>query len=416
VLRSVPAAAWPAIVIGILVLAVGVYRLSGRMRARQTVVVRREERARRRASLEAEILELRAGLDHLLAALGCSALPDAEERLETYRNLVQERRRITEFLSSLREGSTDEAIAEQWNTIRRDIFGLEERLREPEVATKRLTPLQVQTLEREVTALEQTLAQKQRREMKLTVDLERLAGDAEQLVAKDEQLQDVEEDLARVRRHLATCRLALETLTESRRQAEIPVREIAEKKAGEYLRVATGGRYTRVRVEGENLDLSVWSDDAGGWVAAEEPGVSRGTVDLIYLAVRLSLVEVLTHGKRPPLLFDDPFITFDDRRREGAARLLSELSKSYQVILFTCSPEYARYADRVITIADRAAPSPDTAGAGAAAAPPGAIHAAAHPASVPPETTASAATSEPQPAEPADGIPAVGPLWERMDQ
>jgi uncharacterized protein YhaN len=397
-LRSAPTVAWGAILAGALALATAAYRLSGRMRARQTAVVRREERARRRTALEAEIAELRAGLDHLLASLGCAALPDAEARLDTYRTLVQERRRITEFLSSLREGSTDEAIAEQWNTIRRDIFGLEERFREPEVAAKRLTPLQVQTLEREVTALEQTLTQKQRREMKLTVDLERLTGDAEQLVTREEQLQDVEEDLARVRRHLATCRLALETLTEARRQAEIPVREIAEKKAGEYLRVATDGRYTRVRVEGENLDLSVWSGDAAGWVAAEEPGVSRGTVDLIYLAVRLALVEVLTHGKRPPLLFDDPFITFDDRRREGAARLLSELSKSYQVILFTCSPDYARYAHRVITIADRAA-QPATS----------------QPISAQSVAATSPAKSNPQPVEPPDAAPIVGPLWERVD-
>jgi uncharacterized protein YhaN len=353
-----------------------------------------------------EIEEVRAGLARVLDALGCASVQDGEARLDGYRSLVQERRRIAEFLHSLREGSTDDAIAEQWNTVRRDIFGLEEQLRAPDVAAKRLTPLQVQTLEREVAALEQTVTQKQRREMKLTADLERLTADAEQLVAREEQLQDVEEDLARVRRHLTVCRLALETLGEARRQAEIPVREIAEKRAGEYLRVATDGRYTRVRVEGENLDLSVWSDEAAGWVAAEEPGVSRGTVDLIYLAVRLALVEVLTHGKRPPLLFDDPFITFDDHRRAGAARLLTELSKTYQVILFTCSPEYASYADRVITIADRTtaspggslpAPSP-VAGSAATLAP-----------------AAAAPPSAPTPAEPADAVPAVGPLWERLD-
>jgi len=382
VLRSVPAAGWFALALGAAALAAGIVRLSARVRARQTAVVRREERARRRTMLEADAGELRAALGRLLAALGCPSLQEAEARLDAYRTLVQERRRIAEFLSSLREGSTDEAIAEQWNTIRRDIFGLEERLREPEIAAKRLTPLQVQTLEREVAALEQTVTEKQRREMKLTVDLERLTADADRLVAGEEELQEVEDDLARVRRHLAVCRLALETLAEARRQAEIPVREIAEKKAGEYLRVATGGRYTRVRVEGEDLNLSVWSDEAANWVGAEEPGVSRGTVDLIYLAVRLALVEVLTHGKRPPLLFDDPFITFDDRRRDGAAHLLRELSKTYQVILFTCSPEYARYADRVITIADR---------------------------------TAAAPVPEPPPAEPATPIPTVGPLWERID-
>jgi len=147
--------------------------------------------------------------------------------------------------------------------------------------------------------------------------------------------------------------------------------------------------YVMPRVEGESLDLSVWSEEAGDWVAAEEPGISRGTVDLIYLAVRLALVEVLTHGKRPPLLFDDPFITFDDRRRAGAMALLRELSTMHQVILFTCSAAYDGYADRVITLPDR-----------------GAVL----------EVPATAPPPAARPAGPeARPVQSVGPLWEHTN-
>jgi DNA repair exonuclease SbcCD ATPase subunit len=393
-LGAVKPAGWILILVGLAALTGGIIQVAKRRRAEEIAAMLAEDRGRRRAALEGETNELRLALQHLLAGLGCASMEEAAARLDGYRELVQERRRIAEFLASLREGSSDEVIVEQWNTIRRDIFGMDERLRNPEIAAKRLTPLEVQTLEREVGELEQALSQKQRREMKLTVDLERLAGDADQLTVKEEQLQDADDDLQRVRRHLDVCKRTLEALQEARRQAEVPVREIAESRAGEYLRVATLGRYGKIRVEGEDLELSVWSDEAAGWVAAEEPAISRGTVDLIYLAVRLALVEVLTHGKRPPLLFDDPFITFDDRRREGAMQLLRELSHAHQVFLFTCSERYHAYADRVIHLPDRWA-TPE-------------VRSEALPSVRP--------AAEVPLAEEAALAEAVGPLWERTNE
>ena len=412
--RASPMVGWAAILLGGAAVAFAIYRLSKTAQDRRMKEIRREERVHRRAAFEAEIAEARTSLERLLADLGCATLADAAARLEAYRDLVQERRRTAEFLESLREGSNDEAIVEQWNTIRRDIFGMEEQLRHPEIASKRLTPLQVQSLEGEVRDLEQVLAQKQRREVKLSVDVDRLAPDAEQLAAKEEVLEEVDRDLQRVRRHLDACKVALEVLVEARRKAEIPVREVVETRAGDYLRVATAGRYDRLRVgvEGEGFDLSVWSAEAGDWVIAKEPGISRGTIDLIYLAVRLALVEVLTHGRRPPLLFDDPFITFDDRRRDGAMDLLRELSKTHQVILFTCSSHYDRFADKVITLPDRWVgrevatvmlhpPAPAAQSSSSVAEPPPAGIAVAEP---------TPAAIQPSP----DEVPAtpVGPLWE----
>lgn len=417
-LRASPAMGWAAILVGGAAVAFAIYRLSKGAQVRQMREMRREERAHHRTAVEAEIAETRTSLERLLVDLGCATLADAVARLEAYRDLVQERRRTVEFLDSLREGSTDETIVEQWNTIRRDVFGIEEQLRNPDIAAKRLTPLQVQSLESEVRDLEQVLAQKQRREVKLSVDIDRLAPDAEQLAVKEELLEDVDEGLRRVRRHLDACRVALEVLWEARRKAEIPVREVVETRAGDYLRVATTGRYDRLRVgvDGEGFDLSVWSAEAGDWVVAREPGISRGTIDLIYLAVRLALVEVLTHGRRPPLLFDDPFITFDDRRRDGAMHLLRELSKTHQVILFTCSSHYDRFADKVITLPDRWAGREVEA---VLRRPPAPAAQSSSPVADPPPAGSSIADPTPAAIQPSQSeAPAtpVGPLWEQTGE
>jgi len=380
------------IVIGIAAMTAGGILISRAARAVQLAAMRREERERRRQALDDELKQIDAQLGAALAALGCASVAEAEERVRGYRDLVRERQQVAEFVARLREGSDDEAIAERWKTVRRDVFGLEERLRAPEVAAKRMTPLQVQGLEREVRDLEGQLTQAQRREMKITVDLERLTTDAEQLAAKDEQLAEAEEALSMIRRHHEVCTEALAVLTEARRLAERPLREVVEKRAGGFLAVATEGRYSRLTVEQETLKLSVWSGEAGDWVEAAEPHLSRGTVDLVYLAARLALVTVLTGGKRPPLLFDDPFITFDDRRRAGALALLRELSRDHQVFLFTYTRHYDQFADRLIELADRTALLAEPLGVPVPAPIPG------------PGATPASEPGTPSP---------VGPLWEQ---
>lgn len=382
------ATATTLLLIGIAAMTAGVVLISRATRAVQLAGLRREERERRRQALEDELRQIGAQFDAVLAGLGCASVAEAEERVRGYRDLVRERQQVAEFVQRLREGSDDEAIAERWKTVRRDVFGLEERLRAPEVAAKRMTPLQVQGLEREVKDLEGQVAQAQRREIKITVDLERLTTDSEHLAARDEQLAEADEALAMIRRHHEVCTEALAVLTEARRLAEVPLREVVEKRAGEFLAAATEGRYRRLAVEPETLSLSVWSDEAGGWIEAVEPHLSRGTVDLVYLAARLALVTVLTGGRRPPLLFDDPFITFDDRRRAGALALLRELSRDHQVFLFTYTRHYDQFADRLIELPDRTALQ---------AIPPG----------IPTPLTVPSATPEPTTPRP------VGPLWEQ---
>lgn len=348
--------------LGAVAAATGVILLIRAARAVQLSAIRRQERERQVQVLDEDLDRTRSTLAELLDRLGYTQVDEAEQALTEYRDLVKERRQVEEFLARLRNGQDDETIADRWKTLRRDVFGVEERLRDPEVAAKRMTPLQVQALEGEVRDLEQRLTQMQRREMKLTVTLERVAPDADLLAVAEEQQAAAEEELGGMRHHHEVCKEALTGLAEARALAEVPLRAVVERRAGEYLRSATGGRYTRLAVDQETLGITVWSGDAGEWVEAAEPHLSRGTVDLVYLAARLALVAVLTGGRKPPLLFDDPFITFDDRRRSGAAALLRDLAREHQVFLFTCTRHYDGLADRVVILPDRttsaAAPAP----------------------------------------------------------
>lgn len=74
--------------------------------------------------------------------------------------------------------------------------------------------------------------------------------------------------------------------------------------------------------------------------AAEEDTVrtplwrSEGTVDQLYLALRLAVSEELT--PEAPLVLDDAFVRFDDQRLEKAMKILREEAQDKQVVLFTC--------------------------------------------------------------------------------
>ena len=84
------------------------------------------------------------------------------------------------------------------------------------------------------------------------------------------------------------------------------------------LEVATAGRYRHVRVDDKTLDIEVRAPEKRDWVKVSS--LSQGTLDLVYLTARLGLVRLVTGDRRPPLIFDDPFVTLDDAR---AARALS---------------------------------------------------------------------------------------------
>jgi uncharacterized protein YhaN len=58
----------------------------------------------------------------------------------------------------------------------------------------------------------------------------------------------------------------------------------------------------------------------------------------MYLALRIAFAQkdAERRGIALPLICDDPLVHFDDERSESAIKLLAEVSKVHQVLLFTC--------------------------------------------------------------------------------
>lgn len=95
----------------------------------------------------------------------------------------------------------------------------------------------------------------------------------------------------------------------------------------------TGERYKEVLID-EDMNISVISADNDEVV--EISSLSGGTLDQLYISLRLGLSNLISSNKKIPLILDDSFIQYDEERLEKSLEILDKEKNRRQVILFTC--------------------------------------------------------------------------------
>jgi uncharacterized protein YhaN len=96
----------------------------------------------------------------------------------------------------------------------------------------------------------------------------------------------------------------------------------------------TNGRYQKVHTnDALQVNLEVPETDELIHVSR----LSGGTIDQVYLCMRLASVLLLEKGgERLPLFFDEPFSQYDEDRVHAAFEILRDISKERQIFFFTC--------------------------------------------------------------------------------
>ena len=124
-------------------------------------------------------------------------------------------------------------------------------------------------------------------------------------------------------------------------RAEREFREIHQpdvlRRASTYLEKITGGRYRRVDLLDEDKGLlGVTLDGRSEPIEVGDP-ISRGTLDQIFLCLRLGMLDHLDESReRLPLILDDALLRIDDQRRKGVYGLLGGIAPTRQVWVLTC--------------------------------------------------------------------------------
>lgn len=133
--------------------------------------------------------------------------------------------------------------------------------------------------------------------------------------------------------------LAMERIRELSTLRKEEVMEKLLEKASEALRKITKEKYQKLILE-KDEEPAVWDGNR----KLKLFQVSTGCVDQIYLSIRIGLQDLFFAEDTMPLLFDDAFVYFDEKRLERLLLYLSEIDR--QVIIFSCHKRELRILEK----------------------------------------------------------------------
>jgi uncharacterized protein YhaN len=167
-------------------------------------------------------------------------------------------------------------------------------------------------------------------------ELERMrtsGGAAVNAVDVETRIAELQRDVA----HYAVLRLASRVLQESIERYRKKNESAVLARASALFAQLTVGSYAGVRVEVDEQDRPfLLAVRAGGKEAVAIDGLSDGSRDQLYLALRLASLEEYVRSHEPlPFIVDDILLNFDDARAVAALQALAELSGRMQVVFFT---------------------------------------------------------------------------------
>ncbi|MDI6891571.1 MAG: AAA family ATPase [Actinomycetota bacterium] len=298
------------------------------------------------ARIETELLGVEQNIKYFLSRTGCETSTACLEEYEKYKPLrAKKAAKKSELTGILGEKNLKDleiesrALALDRNAKKEEWESLESIALEPEQFQRLLEEIGVLTERKERLSDE-------KKELEITISKARATP--EDIAAIEERLSDLEQRLAFFERRRKIYELTFEVLDKARKASWRAATKVLEEEIAKHISRVTDGRYESAKVDEETLSFFVYSPEKENYVKAEE--LSRATIDQIYLAARLGLVRLITGDKKSPLLFDDPFVTFDDKRLESTMKMVKEISKEYQILLFTCENKYDVYADKVLDL------------------------------------------------------------------
>ena len=173
---------------------------------------------------------------------------------------------------------------------------------------------------------------------------DRLTGQLHGLTPPDQlraRQAELEDQRAGLEAEYSAIRLAMETLDQANTTLQNRFSPELGRRAAEIFAQLTGSRYSGVVLD-RSFRLS--AEPAGDPVFRDAALLSAGTLDQLYLAVRLAICDlVLPPEKQVPIVLDDALANFDDRRCAAALRFLKEAAGDRQILLFTCHSREAEF-------------------------------------------------------------------------
>lgn len=289
---------------------------------RQTLLKQLVQEQSRMDKAVGRIAEIETRLKGMCEEAECERyedLPEAERRSEKRRQIESELNGLDERLHQLSAGATiDDFINKALNVDPDGIDGEIGRLTE-----------ETDTLNREKSELDQRIGSER-------TELGKMDGSARAAELAEEiqlLLGRLEYDVEQYARLKIASKILNQAIERYREKSQEPIL----KRTTELFKQITRGSFQGVRAEFDDTGQPVLVGvRQGGKEIVTLEGMSDGTADQLYLALRLAgLQDYLERNEPIPFIVDDILIKFDDDRAVAALRALERLSEQTQVIFFT---------------------------------------------------------------------------------
>ncbi len=277
------------------------------------------------------------------------AVENYSEELKTYQEVTSDLevrlmvlRKRRDSLCGLQE---PEEVLEFWQQAQRQWESCEQARREAALARQHYETLSSMVRPVEKPAFQDNLTQNEAETANLLAEcaaeqqrlqnrLGQYQGRMEILGSPQElglQRKRVADRIARLEETYEALTIALDTLSQARSSLQRRFAPRITQRAQEILSALTENRYHSLTM-GEDFSLQAGAGQED--VLHDAIWRSDGTVDQLYLSLRLAVAEELT--PEAPLVLDDALVRFDDGRMAQALKILKEMAKNKQVICFTC--------------------------------------------------------------------------------
>lgn len=177
---------------------------------------------------------------------------------------------------------------------------------------------------------------------KIDIDIENINNNLENLINLEEEKIKLQKELKQLENKNNSFNIAKEVLQIAYEKMKNNVTPKFTKNLSQTINKISNGKYNKVTINDEE-GLMVELEN-GEYITADR--LSIGTIDQLYLSLRLSMAEEISEEKMPVIL-DEAFAYFDDYRLENALKFLVEELEENQIILFTCTKREEEILNRL---------------------------------------------------------------------
>ena len=186
--------------------------------------------------------------------------------------------------------------------------------------------------ENELEKINQKINEEELKIHKINFDEKEIEEKYNELVNIEEKLAVLEEKYNDLKMINNSMNLVKEILTNSYEKMQNSVSPMLTAELSRNISEITNGKYSNVSFNDEQgMIVEV---ENGNYISAER--LSSGTIDQLYLSLRLAILDSMAEEKIP-IILDEAFSHFDDKRLENILQYINNKFGDRQLIIFTCN-------------------------------------------------------------------------------